>query len=131
MSQVVIRNSIIADRPTVNGRIYPREVLERAFKKIEEQTTPIPVTYGDTNLSMLVDPKYIVGNAIDVKVEASIVSLSGEMLKRFNIDGEMNPDDWTLVMKSFGKVENNTVVKIDNVISFNLVKKGDESLGGE
>lgn len=119
-----IINSIEADKPTYNGRIYPREVMEKAVSEYNEiiKKDKCFVLLGSSNnhdielhkIAMKVTSCALIDNKITI--EATLLNTpAGKSLEkclRFDVD---------VIPNMNCKINNDGVVSIDNISSFSIV----------
>ena len=115
-----------ADKPTVNGHIYPEEVLKKAFdKKFAENNVFVLDNYNAEKI----DLNNVIGMAKDYEIKSNseilidVKAVKNELLKIY-----LEDLDFKITMAGFGHIDEktNTIDKDFKLSYFFIVGKNNE-----
>jgi len=118
---------MVADKPTINGRIYPKEVLEEAVKKYNQSNDKLG-QYGFSENSKI-DLSKVTHETEEVRLEddGSVVANIKLLNTPYgNMVYDMIKDDAAVVGPVFlGNIDDNFIVNNAEILSVDIVGKDD------
>lgn len=111
------------DKPDRNGRVFSREVLEKAFNDPKFKNGEVPVVISPRGMNCSVDPSTIVGFTNGVDLDRGKVSV------RFTDTSilDLKSGDLELGIRGTGNINSENIVENLSITSLGLVaKRGEE-----
>jgi hypothetical protein len=117
-----IKLNFKADQPTVNGNVYPRKVLENAFKEKFKE----PIVHITRESSYKINVKDIVGRANDYEIDDDgTIKIIAEFYPK--LMGDLDPDKIEFSSAGYGNLTEDKVIKEDYFLSHFFICKDEKA----
>lgn len=115
---------IYFNEPTLNGRVYSKEILEREFEKFKKRGF---VTYGQNQNIMMTRLQDVVGFPKDVQIDDEKVFMEIKLANTpktttFKLSHKDQPKNYKLVMRGVGTVKNGVVQDDFKLVGVDIAK---------